>query len=83
MMSRFVLGLGNQGAPYTLYDMADDVHLLIEKMGLGQVYVLGASMGGMIAQILAARYPDKVKKWAYCLPVITSHCYPAFSKATL
>ena len=31
MMSRFVLGLGNQGAPYTLYDMADDVHLLIEK----------------------------------------------------
>jgi hypothetical protein len=33
MMSRFVLGLGNQGAPYTLYDMADDVHLLIEKMG--------------------------------------------------
>ena len=51
-------------------------------MGLGQVYVLGASMGGMIAQILAARYPDKVKKWAYCLPVITSHCYPAFSKAT-
>ena len=62
MMSRFVLGLGNQGAPYTLYDMADDVHLLIEKMGLGQVYVLGASMGGMIAQILAARYPDKVKK---------------------
>ena len=33
MMSRFVLGLGNQGAPYTLYDMADDVHLLIEKWG--------------------------------------------------
>lgn len=62
MMSRFVLGLGNQGAPYDLYDMAEDVSLLIEKMQLEQVYVLGASMGGMIAQILAARYPDKVKK---------------------
>ncbi len=62
MMSRFVLGLGNQGSPYTLYDMADDVALLIDKMNLGPVYVLGASMGGMISQILTARYPEKVKK---------------------
>ncbi|APX62233.1 MULTISPECIES: esterase EstB [Acinetobacter] len=64
LMSRFMLGLGNQGAPYTLYDMADDVSLLIDKMELDEVYVLGASMGGMIAQILAARYPEKVKKLA-------------------
>ncbi|WP_347453710.1 esterase EstB [Acinetobacter thermotolerans] len=62
LMGRFMLGLENQGAPYTLYDMADDVSLLIDCMGLDEVYVLGASMGGMIAQILAARYPEKVKK---------------------
>ncbi|WP_122899259.1 alpha/beta hydrolase [Acinetobacter sp. B51(2017)] len=61
LMGRFALGLENQGAPYNLYDMADDVALLIDKMQLGQVYVLGASMGGMIAQILAARYPEQVK----------------------
>ena len=61
LMGRFALGLENQGAPYNLYDMADDVALLIEKMQLGQVYVLGASMGGMIAQILAARYPEQVR----------------------
>ncbi len=64
MMSRFVIGLGNQGAPYDLFDMAEDVSLLIDKLALGKVYVLGASMGGMIAQILAARYPDKVSKLA-------------------
>ncbi len=64
MMSRIVIGLGNQGAPYDLFDMAEDVSLLIDKLALGKVYVLGASMGGMIAQILAARYPDKVSKLA-------------------
>jgi pimeloyl-ACP methyl ester carboxylesterase len=62
LMSRFAIGLENQGAPYNLYDMADDAALLIERMGLEQVDVIGASMGGMIAQILSARYPDKVKK---------------------
>ena len=62
LMGRFALGLQNQGAPYTLYDMADDVALLLERMGLEKTYVIGASMGGMIAQILAARYPDKVEK---------------------
>lgn len=63
-MGRFALGLENQGAPYNLYDMADDVALLIDKLELEQVDVIGASMGGMIAQILAARYPDKVRKLA-------------------
>ena len=60
LMGRFALGLENQGAPYDLYDMADDVALLIDRMGLDKVHILGASMGGMIAQIVAARYPDKV-----------------------
>lgn len=62
LMGRFALGLGNQGAPYTLYDMAEDVSMLIDEMQLGKVYVLGASMGGMIAQIVAAKYPEKVEK---------------------
>jgi pimeloyl-ACP methyl ester carboxylesterase len=62
LMGRFALGLGNQGAPYNLYDMAEDTALLIDHLGLDKVSVLGASMGGMIAQILAARYPEKVTK---------------------
>ena len=60
LMSRFALGLENQGAPYNLYDMAEDAALLIEHLGLEKVSVIGASMGGMIAQILAAKYPEKV-----------------------
>ncbi len=60
LMGRFSLGLRNEGAPYTLFDMADDVHLLIDALNLKQVHIIGASMGGMIAQIVAAQYPDKV-----------------------
>ncbi len=62
LMGRFALGLHNQGAPYNLFDMADDVALLIDRLSLDKPAVLGASMGGMIAQILAAEHPDKVSK---------------------
>lgn len=62
LMGRFAFGLGNQGSPYNLYDMAEDVALLIERLGLEKAHIIGASMGGMIAQILAAKYPEKVDK---------------------
>lgn len=62
LMGRFAVGLQNQGAAYTLYDMADDVALLIDRLALKKPHIIGASMGGMIAQILAAKYPDKVGK---------------------
>jgi len=61
MMGRFSVGLQNQGAPYSLYDMAEDAALLIDQLGLEKVHVIGASMGGMIAQILASNYPEKVQ----------------------
>jgi pimeloyl-ACP methyl ester carboxylesterase len=62
LMGRFMLGLENQGAPYNLHDMAEDVSLLIDRMGLDKVNIIGASMGGMIAQILSAKYPEKINK---------------------
>jgi pimeloyl-ACP methyl ester carboxylesterase len=46
---------------YSLEDMADDMLRLSEKLGLGPVHVVGASMGGMIGQVLAARHPDNVR----------------------
>lgn len=61
LMSRFALGLPNQGAAYTLYDMAEDVSLLIDALKLNQVHLIGASMGGMIAQIVAAKHPTQVQ----------------------
>ncbi|MET7419460.1 alpha/beta fold hydrolase [Dactylosporangium sp. NPDC005555] len=45
---------------YDLGDMAGDVDALLEDLGTGPVHVLGMSMGGMIAQTLAARHPGRV-----------------------
>ncbi len=48
-------------APYTLADLADDSAALIEALGLGSAHVCGASMGGMVAQHLAVRHPQRVR----------------------
>jgi pimeloyl-ACP methyl ester carboxylesterase len=49
---------------YTLEDMADDVAGLIEALALGSAHVAGASMGGMIAQVLGYRRPELVRSLA-------------------
>jgi pimeloyl-ACP methyl ester carboxylesterase len=46
---------------YRLADMADDTAGLIDALELGPVHVVGISMGGMIAQTLAARHPELVR----------------------
>tara|TARA_R110001632_G_scaffold8686_9_gene34500 strand:+ start:26521 stop:27450 length:930 start_codon:yes stop_codon:yes gene_type:complete len=46
--------------PYTLLDMANDVVCLMEYLNVPKAHIVGASMGGMIAQILAIEYPQKV-----------------------
>jgi pimeloyl-ACP methyl ester carboxylesterase len=47
-------------APYTLEDMAADTVGLLDALGLERVHVVGASMGGMIGQMVAARHPGRV-----------------------
>lgn len=46
--------------PYTLDDMADDAAGLLEALDIDAAHVVGASMGGMIAQLLAIRHPQRV-----------------------
>lgn len=47
-------------APYLLADMAGDTVGLLDALGIGRAHVVGASMGGMIAQEVAVRHPDRV-----------------------
>jgi pimeloyl-ACP methyl ester carboxylesterase len=47
-------------AAYTLDDMASDSVGLLDALGIAKAHVVGASMGGMIAQLVAADYPERV-----------------------
>ncbi len=66
-------------APYRLQDMASDVLALMDRLEIGAADFIGYSMGGMIAQIVAARAPQRVRSltslmssggqaWIACTP---------------
>lgn len=48
-------------SPYTLMDMADDTAGLLDALEIADAHVLGASMGGMIAQTMAICHPSRVR----------------------
>ena len=47
-------------ASYTLGDMAADTVGMLDALAIARVHLVGVSMGGMIGQIVAARYPERV-----------------------
>jgi pimeloyl-ACP methyl ester carboxylesterase len=55
------LVLRRRKPPYTIDDMADDAVGLLDALGIGSAHVVGASMGGFIAQTIAVRHPDRVR----------------------
>jgi pimeloyl-ACP methyl ester carboxylesterase len=56
-----VLGGDRSGVAYGLEDLADDTAGLLDVLGLESVHLVGASMGGMISQLVALRYPQRVR----------------------
>ena len=62
-MARFWLGTPTR-AVYTLEDMADDATAVLDHLGIERAHVVGASMGGMIAQIVAARLAERTRSLA-------------------
>lgn len=59
-MARWAFGLP-VAAPYTLSDMAADTVALLDGLGLEAAHLVGASMGGMIAQTVALEHPARVR----------------------
>ena len=70
-------GHGGSGAPagaYTLELLADDLHGLLAALGVRSTHFVGLSMGGMIGQTFALKYPGVFNSLALC---DTSSRYPA------
>ncbi|CQD10937.1 lipG [Mycobacterium europaeum] len=62
-LARSWLGLPSRAA-YTLEDMADDAAAVLDHLGIADAHIVGASMGGMIAQIFAGRFHERTKTLA-------------------
>lgn len=59
LLARSIAGL-DVPAPYTLYDMADDVAGLLDALGLSRAHLVGVSMGGMVAQATAIAHGHRL-----------------------
>jgi 3-oxoadipate enol-lactonase len=70
-------GHGQSGAPagaYTLEQLAEDFHGLLNGLGIERTHFVGLSMGGMIGQVFALKHPEMVQSLVLC---DTTSRYPA------
>ena len=63
--------------PYTLKDMAADTVGLLDALGIAKAHVVGASMGGMIGQVMAIEYPDRLLSFTSIMSTTGNSKLPA------
>lgn len=82
MATRFrSISLDNRGAgrsdkptqPFTLEQMADDAIAVLDAAGVETAHVVGASMGGVISQIIAVKYPHRVRSLTLVCTACRNH----------
>lgn len=69
-------GVGKSEVPHTNYDlevMATDALACLDDAGIESAHVMGASMGGIIAQVLAARHASRVRSLILCCTSCRHH----------
>ncbi len=80
LMKRFGF---NPRVPYTLADMAADGIGLLDALGIGRAHVVGASMGGMIAQHMAFSHPERVLSLTSIMSTTGNPKLPPAQKAAI
>ena len=82
MATRFrIISFDNRGAgrsdkptePFTLEQMADDALAVLDAAGIETAHVVGASMGGVISQIVAVKYPHRVRSLTLVCTACRNH----------
>ncbi len=71
-------GAGRSDKPYgeySLEQMADDTLAVLDHAGAADAHVVGASMGGVIAQIIALRHPDRVRSLTLACTACQQHAW--------
>ena len=69
-------GAGRSDKPfgaYTLEQMVDDAIAVLDHEGVDTAHVVGASMGGAISQILAVKYPERVRSLTLLCTACRNH----------
>jgi pimeloyl-ACP methyl ester carboxylesterase len=79
VITKLKLGLSIK-PPYQLEDMMQDIIGLLDALNLTQVHVVGASMGGMVAQLMAIHHPQRVKTLTSIMSTTGYKKLPAIEK---
>lgn len=79
---RCQLGLVSQ-VPYTLEDMADDAEGVLDALEIDRAHIVGASMGGMIAQVFAGTRPERTASLSLLFTTAVQRFFAPPTPATL